>query len=127
MSDDENKEYGRYIHDPNESDMRFLYIDDAVKKSWPRELIDTEHHIIFDKGEIEPNSKTGGHERAKPKLRPDYILLFDKTDPSDPTIAAFVEAKEPELPYDNGIAQAKRYADQYTKSEVCIFYQWTMK
>ena len=55
MSDDENKKIGRYITDVSEEDMRFLYIDDAVKKSWPRELIDTEHHIVFDKGEIIPN------------------------------------------------------------------------
>ena len=55
MSDDENKKSGKYITDVSEEDMRFLYIDDAVKKSWPKELIDLEHHIVFDKGEIIPN------------------------------------------------------------------------
>ena len=115
MSDDENKKYGRYITKPNESDMRLLKIDPAVKKSWPEELIDTEHYIVFDKGEIEPNSKTGGYDRQEPSLKPDYILLLDKNDPSQPTIAAFVEAKKPELPYDHGIAQAKIYADSIKK------------
>ena len=110
MSDDENKKIGRYITDVSEEDMRFLYIDDAVKKSWPRELIDTEHHIVFDKGEIIPNIETGKSVRGKKKVRPDYILLFDRNIPTNPTIAAFVEAKEPELPYDHGINQAKKYA-----------------
>ena len=104
------KKIGTYSPKPTEEDMRLKIIDHAIRNSWPEELVDAEHPILFDKGEIIVDPETGEHERLPPSLRPDYTLRFDKD-----TLAAFVEAKEPELPYDNGIGQAKIYADSIKK------------
>ena len=100
------KKIGTYSPKPTEEDMRLKIIDHAIRNSWPEELVDAEHPILFDKGEIIVDPETGEHERLPPSLRPDYTLRFDKD-----TLAAFVEAKNTHLPYDNGIHQARRYAD----------------
>jgi len=101
----EDKKIGTYSTKPTESDMRFSKIDDAIKAAWPKELIDTEHEITLDKGQVNVDPETGKTWRSSPKLKPDYTLRFNEKH-----IAAFVEAKNFDKPYDHGISQARRYA-----------------
>jgi type I restriction enzyme, R subunit len=102
---EKNKKIGTYSTKPTESDMRIHKIDPAIFESWPRELIDTEHQIKLDKGEIIIDPETGKHERLPKQLKPDYTLRFN-----DEHIAAFVEAKNYDKKYDHGIKQAINYS-----------------
>ena len=102
---DENRKIGTYSHKQTESDMRLQKIDPELLESWPKELIDTEHQIKFDEGEITIDPETGKHERLDKQLKPDYTLRFN-----DEHIAAFVEAKNFDKKYDHGIKQARKYA-----------------
>lgn len=96
----------RYSKKPTESDMRKRYIDPAIEKAgWPDDLVDTEHQIRLDKGEIIPDPETGKSERLDKQLKPDYTLRLN-----DDYIAAFVEAKNFNKTYDHGIHQAKKYS-----------------
>ena len=96
----------KYSKKPKESDMRRRHIDPAIREAgWADDLVDTEHPIILDKGEIVVyDPETGANTRLSPKQIPDYTLKFD----SD-KIAAFVEAKNFDEKFDHGIEQAKRY------------------
>ena len=102
---DDNKKIGTYSTKPTESDMRIQKIDPAIFKSWPKELIDTEHEIKLDKGEIIIDPETGKYDRKGKQLKPDYTLRFNGEH-----IAAFVEAKNYDEKYDHGIKQAIRYS-----------------
>ena len=114
---DIKKSNATYSGGTTEADMRLREIDSAIKKSWPEKnknneaLIHAEHIITLDgvaldEGEITiPDPKTGKHKRKKKQLKPDYTLLFNEKH-----IAAFVEAKNYNLPYDNGIGQSIKYA-----------------
>lgn len=104
----------KYNYDPSESDMRRNHIDPALREAgWSDDLVDGEHHISLDDGEILPDSNTGKYKRGEKKLRPDYTLRFNEKH-----IAAFIEAKNFDKPYSHGIEQAIKYVKL---SELCKF------
>jgi type I restriction enzyme, R subunit len=95
----------RYSHKETESDMRFDFIDDALREQWPKDLIDTEH--VIDAGEIKIDPDTGKHWREDEKWKVDYGLRLNEK-----YVVGIVEAKSQDESYDEGMNQAMKYAEK---------------
>ena len=89
--------------DTNEAETRQRFIDPQLEdEGWNSDLMRLEYHI--DKGRIIPDGRKG--KRSDPNIT-DYVLQIAPNYP-----IAIVEAKSCNLPHDEGMPQAHRYAEK---------------